>query len=249
MVYHLKNMGTPFQILLLILELLGFLLFMWAGINFAERKLLGHRPTNWFQHLGVLLVGAVIGTFLFGFISLAIWSFISSRAQQNSDVYIMGLQPIETESFRANIDFTKNQYIDGLSAIQVGASPYYEDEVAISQGVGILVNYLDKNGSPISFEGPNVEIIIRFYGFRTIEDFNDQDNAELVFEGEAVVNRSPTLGEFADKYIRVSHSQLAVDSSQYVPLGIVVVTLNTPLQGPFTATSPTILFPVSADTN
>ncbi len=135
--------------------------------------------------------------------------------------------------------------IPDLAYIKTFAAGYSDDADPEEEGLAIDISFYDSKSEIIGFAGIPIEINIRLFAYRNPLDTLNETNGELVYDGTLMLDHSMKLGEMFGEYIRIPYSEIQVDRGIYSQFGSLVVTVKTPSQGEFSATSelPVALYP------
>ena len=139
-------------------------------------------------------------------------------------VYVNGLQGTYTVVGEAHV-------IEDLAYIKIFlAGGYSDDADPEPEGVSFRISFYDSKSEPINFQ--NIPVLV------TIELYSDK-NQELVYEEQVTIYRADLIG--ISREIRIPFEKILLDQNNYDKLRTIEVTVTTPKQGDFQATSSILL--------
>lgn len=131
---------------------------------------------------------------------------------------------------------TKDLVIKDLVYIKILCLHYMDDADSETDGISIDISFYNNKGKNISFDNIPVNVNLKFF----ITKFNwDTGEDEIVtppvYEGIVQIDHSMRLSEMFGNYIRVPFEDIGPIPDEESAMGILIVTVVTPLQGEFEA--------------
>jgi len=126
------------------------------------------------------------------------------------------------------------QIIEDLAYISTAVTTYTNDADPEADGIDIWIYYFNSGSGFIYFQNIPIKVSVKLFGYRNWQDSLRDENRELVYQEEFTVYQ----GGYAGSGIEIPFEVIAIDQNKYYHMGNMEVTVTTPEQGDFHATSP-----------